>query len=149
MKNTAITPCFLDRFDVNRYIMTPSLYRKTILRDIANILNSFSHLTQNDIGNEGYKYVKSSVLAFGLDSFAGQDRGQIKNSLINDIKNALYMFEPRLKKESISVTEEQVYASGEIYIRISGKLFAALCDGKQIDLTLSFDIETGQLSVKK
>jgi predicted component of type VI protein secretion system len=148
MKDTPIIPCFLDRFNVHRYTMTPENYKRTVLRDISFLLNAFSHLTHDDMEGIDCERVKSSVLAYGLTSFAGQERGQMKQSIVDEIKNALYMFEPRLVKASINVTEVKKGASSEIFIKISGKLFKALL-AEQVDLTLSFDVDTGHSAIKK
>ncbi len=108
-----VLPCLLDRL-IDRYprakkdserfrYVTLDQYRDNVLRDLCWLLGSGAHLSINEI-DEDLGHVRSSVLTYGVPSFAGLEANPVNADRIQkEIENAILTFEPRIIPDTLEV----------------------------------------------
>jgi len=145
-KTTVITSSFIDRFDMKPKNISLSEYKDIVLRDISYLLSTTSYFTREDlIKNLGR--VKLSVLAYGINSYLGDDYSAYKSSMLQHIKNAILAYEPRIRAETLELIE---HGSDGINFKllIKGQLIVPQSN-ESLMLTLNIDIETGHSVINK
>jgi predicted component of type VI protein secretion system len=146
-KKYKIVPAFIDRFSPNSKKMSMREYKNTIIRDIYYLLSSSSHLRLEDIEEEYYERVRSSVLVYGIHSYVGRQYGTFREYIVEEVKNALIKFAPRLRPETLVIDECSV--EGVVFKLLIKGEFMVLTSVEKLTLTLNIDIETGHTSVDK
>jgi predicted component of type VI protein secretion system len=137
-KRFTVTPSFIDSFSSDIKPLSLEEYKNTVIRDIYYLLSSTSHFDNSTLKNLGD--ARRSVLNYGIKSVAGSDKKLIKSKLIDDIREKLIYFEPRLLSDSIIVTETSQYTSNTLELRIIGTLCTPNTE-EAIELKLSVDTE--------
>ncbi|MBV8628084.1 MAG: type VI secretion system baseplate subunit TssE [Paraburkholderia sp.] len=85
-----------------RRVLSQRALRESVQRDIGWLLNASGHAAVEDLS--GYPHVATSVLNFGLPDLAGQHvAGQTAAALEQQIRDALWAFEPRLVRDTVRV----------------------------------------------
>jgi type VI secretion system protein ImpF len=141
-KNNTVMSSFIDRFSFGLKPLTYDEYKNTVIRDIFYLLSTTSHFETNAI--ENLDAVRRSVLNYGITSVAGATKAYIKIKLLNEIREKLIYFEPRLLSDSIIVQEVADNNTNAFNISINAIL--CLPEAKEeINLILSVDIESGHI----
>lgn len=107
-----LQPCLLNRLtddepeakkeSRDQRIMSMSRYRKSILNDLANILNSKSH----PLGAEIYEFsdASKSVINYGVRDLCGLTASSLSPGEVeSQVQQAIQFFEPRILTNSLSV----------------------------------------------
>ncbi len=82
------------------------IVRKSVLRDVENLLNTRrSIITPPD----GYKYLKKSVFVYGLEDFVAKNpkSPEVRDALQSSIVQTITKFEPRLKRVSVEFNDQE------------------------------------------
>ncbi len=158
-------PCLLSRLtDANPLKKQDSLadrkrlcsqegLKSEILSNIELILNSRSHLGEEELGND--QEILSSVLAMGLNDRCGVARsGAMTRRLVNDIAFQIRTFEPRLDPASIKVelmesegAEERTGKTSEVDIRINARINVDFFES-EIQCVSKIDLELGRSTLQ-
>lgn len=156
-----VLPCLLDRLtdrypkanaDSERFrYITAEQYRDSVLRDLCWLLNSASHLVEDEIDEE-FDHVRKSVFTYGIGSMTGLDASQRTAERIRDeIKDALLKFEPRIVPETLKVElmgKSSGNSSGAVAVyEIKGELWS-LPFAESLYLKTEIDLETGICKIK-
>jgi type VI secretion system protein ImpF len=155
-----LQPCLLDRLTDDepqkeqesrtQRIMSMSRYRQSVLRDLAWLLNTNSHIEQD--GLDEFEEVPSSVLNFGVQSITGFSATSID---VDDIRynliEALKRFEPRIMANSISIVvtlDPEEMSNRSIRFEIRGDLWAQPIP-EALFIQTEIDLETGHCELKR
>jgi type VI secretion system protein ImpF len=146
-------PCLLDRLvddapDVReeaarRRTVTPDEYRAAVLRDLRWLLNSSSHLPDEDICQ--YPQVVTSVLNYGTRDLAGATTDNLDAfELERQFRGAIVAFEPRIMPDSLQVrmVHSERNEFGRVAFEIKGHLWA-LPHPERIFFRTDIDLDTG------
>jgi type VI secretion system protein ImpF len=146
-------PCLLDRLvdedpsskeeAWRRRTVSPDEYRAAVLRDLRWIMNSPSHLPDEDISQ--FPQVARSVLNYGTRDLAGVTSDKIDGyELEQAFRQAIINFEPRIIPDSLQVRMIQAGQSefAHIGFEIKGELWA-LPNPERIFFRTDIDLETG------
>ena len=146
-------PCLLDRLvdeapenreeSVRRRTVSLDEYRAAVLRDLRWLLNSSSHLPDEDICQ--FPQVVTSVLNYGTRDLAGATTDNLDGfELERQFRDAIVAFEPRIMPDSLQVrmvqTERAEFA--RVAFEIKGHLWA-LPHPERIFFRTDIDLETG------
>lgn len=86
-----------------RRVLSQRALRDSVQRDIGWLLNASGLDVVQEVA--GFPHVATSVLNYGLPGLAGRHvAGLTKAALERRIRDALWIFEPRLVRESVRVT---------------------------------------------
>ncbi|MBF0235537.1 MAG: type VI secretion system baseplate subunit TssE [Desulfamplus sp.] len=149
-----ILPSFIDRL-TDHYpkaqkesrehrVLTIHKYRDSVLRDIGELLNNTAHPAEEEF--EEFNYVKKSVLNYGIRSLSGvwvSDRNA--ENIINQIRDAIIYFEPRIISRSLQVNilPKSVSQNNTIMnLEITGELWTEPVPEK-LYIKTEIDLETG------
>lgn len=108
----AFLPCLLDRLADDepearkeshyRQTLTIAHFRKSVLRDLRDLLNAPSHIEADGWGD--FPEVLSSVLNFGTPDLCGKSAASLNpTDLEAQIADSILKFEPRILRRSLSV----------------------------------------------
>ncbi len=122
--------------------------KQEILENIAMILNSRVRPERSDLGNDPFLY--RSVLGFGLSDFCGISHSKYTvDNILNEIRELVVFFEPRLDGSSVRVQRiKSQESSSNIEIQISGRVSVAPYNN-DVDFLFTLDLESGEPKVKK
>jgi type VI secretion system protein ImpF len=146
-------PCLLDRLvdedpgtkeeAWRRRTVSADEYRAAVLRDLRWLMNSSSHLPDDDICQ--FPQVARSVLNYGTRDLAGVTSDNIDGfDLEQQFRQAIINFEPRIIPESLHVRMIQGQQSefAHIGFEIRGELWS-LPHPERIFFRTDIDLETG------
>ncbi len=122
--------------------------KQEILDNISLILNSRVRPERRDLGDDPFLY--RSVLGFGLSDFCGVSHSKYTvDYILNEIRELVVFFEPRLDGPSVAVQRiKTLDSSSNIEIQISGRLSVAPYND-DVDFFFTLDLESGEQKVKK
>jgi type VI secretion system protein ImpF len=156
-----LQPALLDRLTDNEperrseppeaRVITIQRLRAGVLRDFGWLLNAVRPRDQ-DIP-PSYKYVRESVLCFGLPPMTGETSSTLDAvALQQSIREAVLRFEPRVLPESLEVTvvgsPGRLETHNVIGVEIRGRLWAQPVP-LEILLRSEVDLETGSCEVRE
>ena len=107
-----LQPSLLDRLTDNepeltregpdKKILSPQRLRDSVKRDLTWLLNTTNLSAVQDLGR--YPEVETSVINFGSPDLAGRVASSVDTAaLARELRQAIYNYEPRLKRSSIKV----------------------------------------------
>lgn len=150
----AVLPCLLSRLTDDRPDVTKETtaervtsmqkYRSSVLRDLANLLNSKSPPIDDDI----YDFVEAerSVLGYGVSDFCGTTTSDLSTrELESEFEQAIRVFEPRIESNSINVravASSDVNPNRALALEIEGQLWAMPAPD-HLFVKTELDMETG------
>lgn len=146
-------PCLLDRLvdedpsskeeAWRRRTVSGDEYRAAVLRDLRWLMNSPSHLLEEDICQ--FPQVARSTLNYGTRDLAGVTSDKLDGyELEQQFRQAILHFEPRIMPDSLQVRMIQSSQSDFAHIgfEIKGELWA-LPHPERIFFRTDIDLETG------
>ncbi|MBQ8478463.1 MAG: GPW/gp25 family protein [Succinivibrio sp.] len=150
-------PCILTRItddnpqshvDSQEKVISLEKVKQEILFNISQILNSRSRPQYNELNND--PEIIRSVLGFGLSDFCGvSNTAKEVSILINEIKEQIKCFEPRLDPASIEVTLKEGVNLSNCSFALEIKANYAIKSLEGSFLCLSYlDLESGFASVE-
>lgn len=124
-------------------VLTPAQLRRSVLRDLANLLNTSNLATLIDLSLT--PLAAKSTLNYGIPGFAGliESSGRIGN-LEREIAEAIKNFEPRIRPESLRVRARggrDDSAVPSLVFEIEGELWAQPVP-QQLFLETTIEVET-------
>lgn len=134
----------------NSLIMSSTQYKKAVLRDIMNLLNSNSLFTIPEQETVPENILRSTI-NYGTPALSGILISEIDWSEVEtQLENALINFEPRLEKESIKVqiivNDKTEISQNRLVIAIYGKLVMSVYSN-ELWLRTAMDVETGSFQM--
>lgn len=99
-----------------RQVITETVLRQEVSRDLDNLLNSVALESTLDL--TGTPYVRKSILNYGLPDIANRtiDEATVEH-IPEEIREALVTFEPRLARASVRVTRDTSEDPTELKVR--------------------------------
>ena len=86
----------------DRRIVSPTEYRRTLLEDLAALLNSGNHIRSGELKN--YPEVAKSVLNYGVTELAGTTSAVETGETVGKmVQNAIQFFKPRILRHTLQV----------------------------------------------
>ncbi len=158
LSSEAILPCLLDRLcddqpDNRRETgfhqhMTLTAFRRSVLRDLANLLNTPNH--SNNEGISRLPEVAESVLNYGKPDLTGKAASTLRpRELEVDLALAIKRFEPRILPDSLVVRVipgVNKAAPNLVGFEIHGLLWANPLP-EQFQIATEIDLETGKCKI--
>ncbi len=106
------------RLEARTIVVSADVLREAVRRDIEMLFNTerfeadlmlsdreYALAPDNPPSLQGFDEVRRSVINFGVPSFSGRStRDFDREKLAREIKEILWVFEPRLKRNSVTVT---------------------------------------------
>jgi len=137
-------------------VVTPAVLREAVRRDIEALFNierlearfllSEREQARHDDPADllaDYPEIRSSVLNYGVPSFAGHTSGDFdKDALARELKSILQVFEPRLRRDSVKV-QVRVGKTTGLRVDIDGVLMVAPVP-ERLRLSTTIDLDSGQ-----
>ena len=82
-----------------------ALVRKSVLRDVENLLNTRRRITDPP---EGYRHLSQSIFVYGLEDFVAKNpkNPDVRVALQSSIVATITKFEPRLKSVSVDFNDQ-------------------------------------------
>ena len=148
-----LQPCLLNRLtddepetkkeSRDRRVMSMPRYRKAILYDLANILNSKSH----PLGADIYEFsdASKSVINYGVRDLCGMTASSLSPAEVDSqVQQAIQFFEPRILSNSLSVrmVPSDSESDHSISLEIEGELWAQPLPD-HLFVKTEVDMETG------
>lgn len=107
-----------DKLETRTIVVSAEILREAVRRDIEMLFNTerfeadlmlsdreYAMAPDNPPSLQGFDEVRRSVINFGVPSFSGRStRDFDREKLAREIKEILWVFEPRLKRNSVIVT---------------------------------------------
>ncbi len=122
--------------------------KREILRNIEMILNSASHPSRRELGDD--PLVCTSVLALGLPDFCGVSHGaESRERLRSEILRQVRLFEPRIRPESLEVVvsdAKDAAGTSVLDAEIRGLIEVSPLR-EELVFRSRFDLETGTVAV--
>lgn len=119
-------------------------YKAAVLRDIENLLNSRAKPLDDEIYD--FPEAARSVLNYGLRDLCGLNISDVRKGQIeSQVKDALALFEPRIRRETLSVQLKTSLKTGKlrsIALEIEGQLWPKSISDRLFVKT-EMDVETG------
>lgn len=129
-------------------VITMQTYRKSVLRDLAWLLNTRVSATENPL--DDYPEVRQSVLNFGIREFTGRTAGELLGpEFERRVTAAIATFEPRILRHTLRVTiraDARRYANNALSFEIEGQLWAEPVS-ERLWVRTQVDLETGQMDL--
>jgi type VI secretion system protein ImpF len=137
------------RRSAGRAAITETGLRKEVLRDLESLLNTVSMESSEDL--EDFGEVRKSILNFGCPDIAHRTIDEARLSEIREeLEMALVRYEPRLSRESITVSRDDSIDRTELRIRytVHADLF---CNPVNVPVEFFADVEcdTGNIVVSR
>jgi type VI secretion system protein ImpF len=160
LNNDIVLPCLLDRLTdrypkaktegIQQKVVSIKEYKNSILRDLSFLLNSNSHISNNEF--ENHTYAKESVLNYGIIPLSGSSvTDDKKKDLEESIKNSIIKFEQRISAESLNVkiidSKDEKNSTTEVALIISGELLP-LNTYEKMHIKTIVDLETGACKLR-
>ena len=153
-----LQPSLLDRLTDNepelrqesrdKRILSPSRLRESVRRDLTWLFNTPNLATVMDL--EKFPQVAESVLNFGLPSLAGRTTSSIDVPAMERLlRQAIWIFEPRLLKSSIRVrlvADQALMSHNALSFYIEAELWAQPIP-LRLFLKTEIDLEDGNVHV--
>ena len=128
--------------------ITTAQLRKSVLRDLAWLLNTSNLATLEDLSNT--PLVAKSTLNFGIPGFAGLLESNSRTGILErDLAEAIRAFEPRIRPETLRVRASSINensATPSLVFHIEGELWAQPAP-LQLFIETTIEIETRQAVV--
>jgi type VI secretion system protein ImpF len=82
------------------------IVRKSVLRDVENLLNTRRNIVQAPFS---HRHLNESIFVYGLEDFVAQNPKDpaVRNALQNSIEKTIQKFEPRLIRVSVEFNDEE------------------------------------------
>jgi len=155
-----LQPSLLDRLtDLNpsdikesssQQSMSQSQFKTAVIRDLGWLLNSVALDVCLDL--EKYPEVRRSVLNFGLPDMSGHTSSNVDVRMMeSSIKNAIYLFEPRIIRSSLKVrirSNPDEMSHNSLIFEIAGAVFGQPSPF-QVVLKSELDLECGEVQLKE
>jgi len=155
-----LQPCLLDRLTDDephrkqesreRRVMSMARYRQAVLRDLAWLLNTPSHIESD--GLEEFEEVPTSVINFGVRDVAGMSlSGMSADDVERHMIAAIRRFEPRVNPDSLTVrtvVDAAAMSNRAIQIEVTGDLWAQPVP-EALYIKTEVDLETGECRVNQ
>jgi len=154
-----LQPCLLDRLtdddpdsqteSRDQRVVSLRRYKRAVVRDLAMLLNSRNHPSQDDIYE--FSEVAHSVLNYGIPDLCGVPVLNVKPAEIEaQIKRFIACFEPRIAPGSLSVrmaspTESEYVRA--VSFEIEGEMWAQPLPD-HLFVKTEVDLETGRHNLK-
>jgi type VI secretion system protein ImpF len=152
-------PCLLDRLtddepaakqeSRDKRVMSSQQLRRSVLRDLAWLLNTSNHLDAAEI--KDFPLVAGSVLNFGIADLCGQTSSSVDVLDVERmVQTAVQRFEPRILANSLTVhatADEDRMGTNAVAFEIRGMLWAQPLP-EQLYVKTDVDLETGQCTVQ-
>ena len=126
------------------------MLKNEILDNIFMLLNSRVRPEKDDLGNDPYIY--RSVLGYGLSDFCGVPQSSASiDSLLNEIRDLIEFFEPRLDPSSIKVNRvngNDTKSDSTVKIEITGRVSVPPYTD-DVDFLFTLDLESGVPQIRK
>jgi len=133
----------------SKRVLSPARLRESVRRDLIWLFNT-TNLACIDPEVDKLEHVPGSVLNFGLPDLAGHSASSIDvPELERLLRNAIWAFEPRLKRNSIRVKldfSEREMSHNAMTFSIEAELWAQPIP-LRLFLRTDVDLETGQVDV--
>ncbi len=155
-----LQPCLLDRLTDDephrkqesreRRVMSMTRYRQAVLRDLAWLLNTPSHVESD--GLHEFEEVPTSVLNFGVRDVTGMTMaGSSAEDVERQMLNAIRRFEPRVNPDSLSVktaVDPTAMSNRAIQLEVHGDLWARPVP-ESLYIKTEVDLETGECRINQ
>jgi type VI secretion system protein ImpF len=132
-----------------RRIISPAEYRRTLLEDLAALLNSGNHLPPEQL--KKYPEAARSVINYGVTELAGSTvSGTTGEMVAKMVQNAIVMFEPRVLKQTLEVRAVDVLdAAGShvVELEIRGEIWNVPAP-ESLYVRTAVDLETGRVELR-
>jgi len=150
-------PCLMSRLTDNNphamkenpfQLFTSENVRQDVIHNLENILNSHSHLPEDELAK--YPNVQRSVLGLGLSNFCGKTLNaatldQLRQEIISQIRR----FEPRIAPDTLKIEfDEKKQIEYELLLKISGTIRLHPLD-EEIVFISKMNFETGSTTMKQ
>ena len=133
----------------DRRVISPSEYRRTLLEDLAALLNSGNHIAANEL--KDYPEVAKSVLNYGVAELAGTTASGTTGDIVaRMVQNAIRTFEPRILGPSLQVRAVDVVdAAGShvVELEIRGEIWNVPAP-ESLYVRTAVDLETGRCELR-
>jgi len=153
-----LQPSLLDRLTDNepgkamesraQRVLSLQKLREGVIRDLVWLLNTTRLDASSDLS--AYPEVKRSVVNFGIGGIAGVTASSIdRETLARQVRDAIGVFEPRLKKGTVQVrvtVAEAGMAHNTLSFEIEGDLWAGATP-MRLFLKTELDLEDGTVMV--
>ena len=126
-----------------------SQLREQLFRDLDNLLNTTNLQSATDL--DGFDAVKVSIVNFGIPDVVNRtiDESRSEN-IVDEIRTAIYVYEPRLIKGSVGVARDTSIDPASLKIRfaVTGEMS---CDPVAVPVEFVADLEvaSGKLTIAK
>ena len=131
-----------------RRVISPAEYRKTLLEDLAALLNSGNHLPAEQL--KKHPEAAKSVINFGVAELAGSTAsGTTGDMVARMVHNAIAQFEPRVIKNTLEVRAVDVVdAAGShvVELEIRGEIWNVPAP-ESLYVRTAVDLETGRVEL--
>ena len=152
-------PCLLDRLtdderqsgqeSRDRRVISPAHFRKAVLRDIAWLLNTPTHLKGADL--EDAPQVASSTLHYGVPDRCGQTgTGVDPHAVERLIAEAIKRFEPRIQPNSLRVKvnlDREQMGLRALQLAIEGQMWSQPMP-EHLYMKTELDLQTGKIALE-
>jgi type VI secretion system protein ImpF len=99
-----------------RQVITETMLRREVARDLENLLNTIA--LESTVDMTGAPYARKSILNFGLPDIAHRSIDEIGvDDIPQEIKAAILAYEPRLAPASLQVERDKSIDSSELKVR--------------------------------
>jgi type VI secretion system lysozyme-like protein len=128
-------------------VITEKQVKEDIFRNIEMLFASRSHPSLKEL--KGYEDVEDSVLGYGISDYCGRiNSDNSRESLLEQIRKQIKVFEPRLDPETIRVefANAEVTMRSVLELRISGNVVVSQVNEEVVFIS-HLDLETGNTSL--
>lgn len=131
-----------------RQVITESVLRQEVSRDLDALLNSVAMESSTDL--KEFPLVRKSILNFGIPDVAHRTIDELGLVEIPDeIREAIITFEPRLASASVTVERDMTIDAAELRVRFIVRADLT-CDPISVPVEFVADVfDTGKIFVKR
>jgi type VI secretion system protein ImpF len=146
-----LQPSLLDRLSDDeprdRRVMSLRTLREAVLRDLTWLLNTTNLLSVND--TEKLPHISNSVANYGVPDLSGMPVSSVNiGQLERGIRQAIWDFEPRLTRSTVSVKALSSDEHNKLTLEIQADLWAEPYP-ERLYLKTEMDLEHGEVVISE
>ena len=136
------------RRTASRMAITEPILRKSVSIDVERLMNTINFESSVDLAN--LNFVKKSIVNYGLPDIAHRTIDEDISSIVDEIRTAVMVYEPRLHPTSLTVERDQMLDTIELRIRFFIRA-DLVCDPVAVPVTFIADLqfETGAFTISQ
>jgi type VI secretion system protein ImpF len=132
-----------------RQVITESVLRREVLRDLEALLNAVA--LESSIDMTETPYARKSIINFGLPDVSHRtiDENAVDRNIPTEIKTAIVNYEPRLAAASLEVERDTTVDTVELKVRFVLRADLS-CDPVHVPVEFVADVvDTGKITISR